>query len=94
MTKAVQITLVGRVQGVGIRYWVVETARKLALNGWVCNELDRSVRIWAEGEAEAVDALVNLCETPWLPQRPGHIESVGVLQVAPVGEEGFHVRWR
>ncbi len=91
--KAVQLKLSGRVQGVGMRYWVVQQARALDLCGWVRNEPDGSVKVWIEGEDHTVDALVNLCETSWLSGRPGYIESVGKLAVTPVGEERFATRW-
>jgi acylphosphatase len=50
----------GRVQGVGFRYWVVRRAAGLGLTGWVANELDGSVRCVAEGDAAALDDLVEL----------------------------------
>jgi acylphosphatase len=39
----------GRVQGVGFRYFVLETAQELGLSGWVRNRWDESV----EGGARA-----------------------------------------
>ncbi|MDR1431388.1 MAG: acylphosphatase [Propionibacteriaceae bacterium] len=93
--KAVQLTLIGRVQGVGVRYWSVRKARELGLNGWVRNEVDRCrVRVWIEGEDAAVDSFVALCQVPWVSGRPGSFESVGVLAVLPAGVSDFEVRWR
>ena len=51
-------TVEGRVQGVGFRYFVVRTARSLGLSGAVRNARDGSVRLVAEGTADALDALV------------------------------------
>jgi acylphosphatase len=48
----------GRVQGVGFRYFVIERARDLGLDGWVANEADGSVRCQAEGARSSLDALV------------------------------------
>ena len=47
----------GRVQGVGFRMTVAELARALPVTGWVCNVSDGSVRMVAEGDQTALDAL-------------------------------------
>ena len=44
------IRLVGRVQGVGFRWWARSRAEALGLTGWVMNDDDeRSVSVVAEG---------------------------------------------
>ncbi|HEV7199437.1 MAG TPA: acylphosphatase [Candidatus Limnocylindria bacterium] len=49
--------VIGRVQGVGYRWWVVQRASALGLVGWVRNADDeRSVELVAEGDANALDA--------------------------------------
>lgn len=48
----------GRVQGVGFRYFVLHRAAALALEGWVANDTDGSVRCRAEGARQALDELV------------------------------------
>jgi acylphosphatase len=51
----------GRVQGVGFRWWVRSAADRLGLSGWVVNSPDeRSVEILAEGPAPALDELERL----------------------------------
>lgn len=49
-TTAVHIFVEGRVQGVGFRYFVKDSASKLSLTGWVRNLEDSRVEILAEGE--------------------------------------------
>jgi acylphosphatase len=53
--------VMGRVQGVGFRWWVRRHADALALTGWVMNVDDeRSVEIVAEGEPGSLDDLERL----------------------------------
>jgi acylphosphatase len=50
--------VVGRVQGVGYRWWTVRQADELGITGWVMNGDDeRSVELVAEGSTEALDEL-------------------------------------
>lgn len=56
-------TVIGRVQGVGFRWWVRTAADRLALTGWVMNSLDeRSVELVAEGPSAALDQLERLLQ--------------------------------
>jgi acylphosphatase len=52
------VTIRGRVQGVGYRVFVFHEARRLDLDGWVANEVDGSVRVVAEGTRDELDALL------------------------------------
>ena len=55
------VRVVGRVQGVGFRWWVVRQAEALGLTGWVMNADDeRSVELVAEGEPAALNQLERL----------------------------------
>ncbi len=47
----------GNVQGVGFRYFVLETAQALGLTGWVRNRWDETVEVVAEGPQQAIDNL-------------------------------------
>jgi acylphosphatase len=55
------LRVVGRVQGVGFRWWTVRQAEALGLTGWVMNADDeRSVELVAEGETAALERLERL----------------------------------
>jgi acylphosphatase len=51
-------TVIGRVQGVGFRWFVLDAAQRLELCGWVANENDGSVRCVAEGPRPALEELL------------------------------------
>jgi acylphosphatase len=49
--------VVGRVQGVGFRWWTQRQAEQLGLTGWVRNADDeRAVEVLAEGGSQKLDA--------------------------------------
>jgi acylphosphatase len=54
---ALQLRIVGIVQGVGYRYALQREAARLGLIGWVRNRADGSVESVAQGSAEALEAL-------------------------------------
>ena len=56
--QRLEATVVGAVQGVGFRWFVVETAGRLELRGWVANRADGAVICVAEGPRPALDALL------------------------------------
>ena len=56
--RAVHLTVSGRVQGVGFRWFVLREAEASAVVGWVRNLDDGRVEVWAEGRDEALEALV------------------------------------
>lgn len=80
----------GRVQGVGYRYFVVDEARRLALTGWVANELDGSVRCVAEGSRATLERLLaSLHEGPF----GARVDSVTATWSPAVGDfDGFRIR--
>jgi acylphosphatase len=51
-------TVEGRVQGVGFRAFVEQSAEVLDLKGWVRNRWDGSVEVVAEGERQDLEKLL------------------------------------
>ncbi len=83
--------VLGRVQGVGFRYFVVEHALALGLRGYARNEYDGSVEVVAQGTRPALERLVTL-----LRQGPpaAHVTDVHLAWGQPTQHlSGFHVRW-
>jgi acylphosphatase len=54
----VHARVLGSVQGVGFRMFVVDHAQRLGIAGWVRNCWDDSVEMTAEGDPVALEALV------------------------------------
>ena len=50
--------VVGKVQGVGFRWFVREQARRWGVRGWVRNRPDGSVEIAASGADESLEGLL------------------------------------
>ena len=86
--KAVQARVTGRVQGVSFRWYTQQRARELGVTGWVRNEPDGTVLLHAEGEDDAVDALV-----AWCHDGPGtaKVTDVAVRDAAPTEATSFEV---
>ena len=57
MKRHLELQVWGRVQGVGFRAATRRKATSLKLTGWVSNVEDGSVKVAAEGEADALLAL-------------------------------------
>ena len=55
--RAVEFTVTGRVQGVGFRWFVLHTARKLGLRGYARNLPNGSVNVVAAGTRGAITRL-------------------------------------
>lgn len=56
------VTVRGQVQGVGFRWFVRERARALGLTGWVRNDGDGSVRVYALGPSPDLERLRRILE--------------------------------
>lgn len=58
-TKGYHITVSGRVQGVGYRYYCMETARSLGLAGWVMNKDDGTVELEVFGDEADINIFMD-----------------------------------
>lgn len=54
---SLHLIVTGRVQGVGFRWFVRETARRMGLAGWVSNRPDGAVELAAGGDDASIDLL-------------------------------------
>jgi len=90
MTKAVSVTVTGRVQGVSFRWYAVQEAERLGVTGWISNEPDGSVGGHFEGDDDAVEALV-----AWCRRGPSYavVRDVAVTEARPTGARGFAIRY-
>ncbi len=57
--QAYKITVKGRVQGVGFRYWVSIQAKHLGIKGTIRNRADYSVEIIAEADKKDIDEFLS-----------------------------------
>lgn len=55
--RSFRLVVRGRVQGVGYRDWMVETAQRIGIDGWVRNCADGSVEVAAAGSETQIAAL-------------------------------------
>ena len=82
--------VMGRVQGVGFRYFVWREAEAIGVNGWVRNRTDGSVEVLAAGSREDQDSLRNRLEEG---PRSSRVTSVSVTdEPQEQVPEGFEIR--
>jgi acylphosphatase len=85
---AVEVVVTGVVQGVAFRWYAQAEALRLGLRGWVRNEVDGSVRLYAVGEDVAVSDLVAWCHRG---PPSAVVREVRVGQVPPRPVRGFEI---
>jgi len=52
----------GKVQGVGFRYWLYKAAVQKNINGWVKNKISGEVEALLIGSDEDVNNIIKLCK--------------------------------
>jgi acylphosphatase len=70
----------GRVQRVGYRRFVLDSAQELGVAGYVRNERDGSVTVFAQGDEVVLERFVERLKSP---PPPAQVRSVDVRDVAP-----------
>ncbi len=83
-----RLTISGRVQGVGFRFYFERAARQHGVRGWVRNRRDGSVEAVIQGEEAAVAAV-----TDWARRGPRNamVENVSITE-ADGDYEVFEIR--
>ena len=86
----VYMRIKGRVQGVGFRFFVSETAQNMSLTGWVRNLPDGGVDAEAQGGEKNIEAALKKIQSghPWA--RVDKISSEKIPDRS--GETGFEIR--
>jgi acylphosphatase len=80
----------GRVQGVGFRYFVQETAIALGVVGWVRNRWDRTVEVVAEGDRQSLEKLLSALQRG---PRSSHVTQVkSIWQPGTSEYKNFKIR--
>jgi len=76
MTNGAHIIVSGMVQGVGYRHFVLRSARRMQLTGWVKNLVTGEVEIRVEGDRGLIESLIAELRTgnPWA--RVNHVEVI------------------
>jgi acylphosphatase len=75
MSDAIRhVTIRGRVQGVGYRYWLEQQARARGLQGWARNRRDGSVEALFAGPPDVVSGMIASCRRGPLSARVDAIE--------------------
>lgn len=79
----------GRVQGVGFRYFAERAAQRLGVSGWVRNDDDGSVEVYAVGNAEQLAELSGMLR---MGPRWAEVRGVEESEAALEKLSGFSVR--
>ncbi|MBT3173828.1 MAG: acylphosphatase [Lentimicrobiaceae bacterium] len=86
---AATISVFGKVQGVGFRFYTNKKAKELNICGYVLNKSNGSVYIEAEGTKANLDSFIDWCKTG--PQW-ARVSRVEVQHVPPLNSSIFSIK--
>ena len=89
--KIVQVTISGRVQGVGFRFWTDREANARGIRGWVRNRSNGDVEALFAGDPEAVEALCAAC---WRGPSHARVTDVKVTHASAAALAGLGAGFR
>ena len=89
MMKCLSIKVLGKVQGVGFRFYTQKTARELGVNGFVKNERDGSVYIEARATDEIMETFLH-----WVSKGPewARVDEMNVQEIPLKEYEAFSIK--
>lgn len=79
----------GRVQGVGFRYFVEQAANAVGLRGWVRNDDDGAVEVYAVGTPDQLSEISGLLRKG---PRLAEVRGVDETEAAVEKHSGFQIR--
>ena len=86
--RTVRLRILGRVQGVGYRYWTERTAAGVGVAGWVRNRRDGTVEGVVSGTPDDVAEMIRRCRDG---PSGARVDSIEVSDEAEVPPPGFAV---
>lgn len=89
MTQARRVTIRGRVQGVGFRAWMRETAEEAGVSGWVRNCPDGTVEAHLEGGGGALDEMIDRLNAG---PSAARVDGIDAEAAEPEGRSGMEIR--
>ncbi len=88
--KCARVVVYGRVHGVGFRHFAQATATRCGLVGWVRNNYDGTVEIWAEGLEDAFDPFLKVLKRG---PSSSHVRTIDIQWQSPLGKfHSFNIR--
>ena len=84
-----RLRIEGSVQGVGYRFFAVDEARKLGLDGWIRNRSDGSVEALVSGPTKHVESFVAVCMRG---PSGARVTNVDMHMADPPADRGFRAR--
>ena len=81
--KKIHITISGKVQGVGFRYWLHQKSNERNVYGWVKNKITGEVEAVLIGDCKNVDEILELCKQGPLSSKVTNIKTQNYKQEYP-----------